>query len=84
MELVLSLLLAAMLGALAGWVAAIVFKREDILIIGIILGIIGAAAGALVFNTLHLPGGPLALVLINIAAAFLLVFVANLLIRKKK
>lgn len=83
MEIVLSLLLGAMLGAVTGWVASIVLKREDIMIVGTALGILGAALAGLLVTKAHLGGGPLVLILIDIAAAFLLVFLASLLVRKK-
>ena len=83
MELILSLLLAAMFGAIMGWLASIVLKREDIMIIGTALGILGAALAAVLVNKLQIGGGPLVLILLDVAAAFLFVFLASLLIRKK-
>ena len=83
MEIVLSLLLAVMLGAMTGWVVSIVLKREDLLVWGIVAGIAGAALAGWLVPSLKIGGGPLLLMVLDIAAAFLLVFLLNLVIRKK-
>ena len=52
----MNILLMIVLGALAGWIADMVMKSPHGTIEDIILGIIGAFIGGIIFNALGQPG----------------------------
>ncbi len=47
----MNIILWIVLGALAGWIASLIMKTEQGLLVDIIVGIVGAFLGGFLFNT---------------------------------
>ncbi len=52
----MNFILWIILGALAGWIASLIMKTEQGLLIDIVVGIVGAFIGGFVFNLLGASG----------------------------
>ena len=52
----MTLLAAIVLGAIAGWIASLITKRPNGLVMDIVLGIIGAFVGSLIMNAFGASG----------------------------
>lgn len=52
----MDILLFIVLGALAGWIAGMIMKSDNSLVVDIILGIIGSFVGGFIFKQFGQPG----------------------------
>ena len=78
-----SILIALLVGAVAGWLASIILGKKKTLIINIILGIIGGFVGSWLFGVLGINlgiGGILGDIVVSTIGAILLVVVLNLIL----
>ena len=82
MEIVVSLLI----GAVAGWLGSVIYKGSGLGLLGnIIVGIIGGPLGYWILGKLGiaLGGGWLGAILTGTIGAIIILFLINLIIRKK-
>ena len=83
MDTIIGLLISVVLGALSGWLAGKIMKSEGSLLRNVILGIIGGFVGGFIFDLLGISfGGYLGTVVISVVGACLVIFVANKLLKK--
>jgi len=83
--MIIDILLFLLFGAIVGWVAGLIMKSRNTLIINIILGVVGALVGGFIASFLGFGSGGgsfdfnVVNILISIAGACLVVFVVGLL-----
>jgi uncharacterized membrane protein YeaQ/YmgE (transglycosylase-associated protein family) len=75
-----SILMALIIGAIAGWLAGNLFKGRGFGLMGnIVVGIIGAVVGSLLFKVLGITaGGFIGSIIVATVGALVLLFVVNL------
>jgi uncharacterized membrane protein YeaQ/YmgE (transglycosylase-associated protein family) len=74
------------IGAIAGWLGSLIYRGSGLGLLGnIILGIVGSALGFWVFDRLHisLGNGWLGAILTGASGAIIILFLINLIIKKK-
>ena len=77
-----SIIIAVLIGAVAGWLASLLMGKKKSLLINIILGIIGGFIGSWVFGLLGIGGsGILWSIGVSTAGACILIAVLNLLFK---
>ena len=77
----MNILLWLILGALAGWVASLIMKTEQGLLLDIVVGIVGAFLGGFLFNLFGaagVTGFNLYSILVAIVGAVALLFILKL------
>ena len=77
----MNILLWLLLGALAGWVASLIMKTEQGLLLDIVVGIVGAFLGGFLFNILGatgVTGFNIYSILVAIVGAVALLFIVKL------
>lgn len=76
--MIIELLISIALGALSGWIAGEIMKSKGGLLKNIILGILGGFVGGLILGLLGISfAGYIGTVVVSVAGACLLIFVAN-------
>ena len=85
--MIINILLFLLFGAIVGWVAGLIMKSRNTLIVNIILGIVGALVGGFIASFVGIGGGAsfdfsIVNIIVSIAGACLVVFVVGL-IRKR-
>jgi uncharacterized membrane protein YeaQ/YmgE (transglycosylase-associated protein family) len=75
-----SILMALIIGAIAGWLAGKLFKGRGFGLMGnIVVGIIGAVVGSFLFGVLGITaGGVIGSIIVATVGALVLLFVVNL------
>ena len=87
--MLITLLLWLLFGALVGWIAGIIMKTNNSLLVNIILGIVGSFVGGIIASFLGFGnlGGNFSFNIFNIifsvAGACLVIFIARILSNKK-
>ena len=82
MEIIVSLLI----GAAAGWLGSVIYKGSGLGLLGnIIVGIIGAPLGYWILGKLGVPlgGGWIGAILTGAIGAIVILFLINLIVKKK-
>ena len=77
----MNILLWLLLGALAGWVASLIMKTEQGILLDIVVGIVGAFLGGFLFNILGatgVTGFNIYSILVAIVGAVALLFIVKL------
>ncbi len=79
----MSIIISLVIGAVCGWLAGIIMKSGHGLLINIVLGIVGGVVGGYVFSLLGLAiNGTLGTIISSVVGACLIIFVIRL-IKKK-
>ncbi|MBQ3895256.1 MAG: GlsB/YeaQ/YmgE family stress response membrane protein [Clostridia bacterium] len=78
------ILVAIVLGGLAGWLASKIMKSDGSLLRNIILGIVGGALGGWLGGLIGIGGGWVMSVILAIAGSCLIIFLWRLIFGKKK
>lgn len=80
----MGILVSLLIGALAGWLAGLIMKKGMGLLVRIIVGIVGGFLGSFVFSLLRIPqsGTFWGQLLVGTAGAVLLLFILSLFKRK--
>lgn len=82
---IVSILISLVLGAVAGWLAGIVMNSKGSLLRDIIIGIVGGFLGGWLFNQLGISfAGYLGVIIESAVGACILLFVARLLLGNKR
>ena len=76
--MLVDLLISILLGAVSGWLAGIIMKSKGSLLRNIILGVIGGFVGGFIFKLLGISfAGYLGTILVSVVGACLVIFVVN-------
>lgn len=81
--MILSIVLTILIGALAGWLAGLIMKSKHGFWMNCLVGIVGSIIGGAIFNALHIGGGMIIEILIDVVGACLLIFILRLILGKK-
>lgn len=81
--MILSIVLTILIGALVGWLAGLIMKSKHGFWMNCLVGIVGSAIGSALFHALGIGGGMVIEVLIDIAGTCLLIFILRLILGKK-
>ena len=82
--MLLKILVAIVIGGLAGWLASKIMKSDGSLLRNIILGIVGGALGGWLGGLIGIGGGWVMSVILAIAGSCLIIFLWRLIFGKKK
>ena len=82
--MLLKILVAIVIGGLAGWLASKIMKSDGSLLRNIILGIVGGARGGWLGSLIGIGGGWVMSVILAIAGSCLIIFLWRLIFGKKK
>ena len=69
-------------GAIAGWIAEQVLGRKDGLVTNIIIGIVGALIGGVLFNALSVESGWIWSILVSAICAIVLLWIVGMVRRR--
>lgn len=79
----MGIIVSLIIGAICGWLAGYIMKSKNGLLMNIILGIVGGFVGGLIFGFLNISiGGLLGNIISGVVGACLVIFVVRL-IKKK-
>lgn len=81
--MILAIILEILIGALVGWLAGIFMKSKHGFWINCLLGIVGAALGGWLAGLLHIGGGLIVTLIIQILGTCLLIAIVRLILGKK-
>ena len=81
--MILSIIITILVGALIGWLAGIIMKSKHGFWINCLVGIVGSALGSALFGLLHIGGGLIVNIVIDIVGTCLLIVILRLIMGKK-
>lgn len=81
--MILSIVLTILIGALVGWLAGLVMKSKHGFWMNCLVGIVGSAIGSALFHAIGIGGGMIIEILIDIVGTCLLIFILRLILGKK-
>ena len=81
--MLISILLSILIGAFIGWLAGIIMKSKHGFWMNCLLGIIGGAVGSALANFLHISGGLIVSLAMGVAGTVIVIAIVRLIMGKR-